>query len=71
MTASPASAATTSIWPEDLMEVNPLTCTACRGSQNIFSYSRQHGAQWWPCPCCHGAGATTMFGPPTLRSHAR
>lgn len=37
-------------------------CPICKGAGSIFT-SSERGFEWWPCPCCHGAGVRVQYGP--------
>lgn len=37
-------------------------CNVCRGSGHFLAWTAGK-PEFWPCPCCGGAGARAMFGP--------
>lgn len=45
------------------------TCPVCRGAQNLATFSR--GLEYWPCPCCYGAGVTALFSHPIVNNRTR
>lgn len=44
-----------------------MICRVCMGSGSILA--KAWPLVWWDCPCCGGAGASVMYGPPTIRIH--
>lgn len=45
-----------------------MTCPVCKGVQNIMTMTLKRGLEYWPCPCCHGAGVTALYSPPTYNA---
>ena len=48
-----------------------MTCPVCKGAQNIVSFDAKRGREYWPCPCCHGAGVTALFCHPIVNNRTR
>lgn len=40
-----------------------MRCHVCHGAGWLVTVTRPRGVEWWPCPCCGGAGASVMYGP--------
>jgi hypothetical protein len=48
-----------------------MTCPLCRGAQNLASFHEKRGLEYWPCPCCYGAGVTIVWSPPIYNKQPR
>lgn len=46
-----------------------MLCPVCHGSGSIVSF--RGGIQYWPCPCCGGAGVTWQIQPPFFNAKTR
>lgn len=38
-----------------------MLCPVCKGGGSILT--TKGGLEYWPCPCCHGAGVRIQHGP--------
>lgn len=47
-----------------------MVCFLCKGPGAFFEQTK-HVRQWWPCSGCGGDGVKMLYGPPTIRSHAK
>lgn len=45
-----------------------MICPVCKGAQNLVSFDAKRGREYWPCPCCHGAGVTVLYSHPIVNN---